>query len=202
MRSAALAAVIVTAVALIAAPLRAADPSTINSDLVVRESEGVYFVAARFQVARPRDVALGVLTDYERIPEFMPGVETSVVLERTPGRAVIQQEATSRLMMFKKRVRLVLEIEEGSNMLRFRDRCGQSFEQYEGAWRLSAVSGGTDIVYELTARPAFDVPEFVLKRLLKRDSGLMIQGLRREIERRPAQRVAADGATIDKGGQR
>jgi hypothetical protein len=29
----------------------------------------------------------------------------------------------------------------------------------------------------------FDVPEFVLRRLLKRDSALMIEGLRREIAR-------------------
>src|SRR4029078_3921334 len=136
MRSAALAAVIVTAVALIAAPLRAADPSTVHPDLVVRESEGVYFVAARFQVARPRDVALAVLTDYERIPEFMPGVETSVVLERTPGRAVIGEESVSRLMMFKKRVYLVLEVVEGPDTVQFRDRSGRSFARYEGKWRL------------------------------------------------------------------
>ena len=38
----------------------------------------------------------------------------------------------------------------------------------------------------LTAQPSFEVPQFLLKRLLKRDSGEMIDGLRREIAARSA----------------
>ena len=179
-----LSSAIVAAVALAAIPLRAADPAIATPDVVVREAQGVYSVVARFHVARPRDVALAVLTDYERIPQFMPGVETSIVVERAPGRAVVVQEATSRFMLFKKRVHLRLEVNEAADSLAFRDRCGKSFTRYSGEWRLSDVRGGTDIAYTLMAQPAFDVPEFVLKRLLARDSGVMIEGLRREIERR------------------
>ncbi len=150
----------------------------------VREERGVYSVTAAFQVPQRREIARAVLTDYERIPRFMPGVETSVVLERTPGRAVITQDAVSRVMMFRKRVHLLLEILEGPDTLDFRDRSGDSFARYEGSWRLCDVEAGTVITYQLTAQPAFDVPEFLLKRLLKRDSGQMIDGLRREIEAR------------------
>lgn len=176
--------VAIAALAVLAAPsLRAADPEISTQEVVVRESRGVYSVVARFHVAQPPQVALAVLTDYDRIPQFMPGVETSVVVERGPGRAVIVQEATSRFMMFKKRVHLRLEIDETADSLAFRDDCGQSFRRYEGKWSLSAASDGTDIAYDLTADPVFDVPEFVLRRLLKRDSALMIEGLRREIAR-------------------
>jgi len=66
----------------------------------------------------------------------------------------------------------------------FRDRCGRSFSQYEGAWRLSPQDGQTVITYELVAEPSFDVPGFVLKRLLRRDSTQMIDRLRREIAAR------------------
>jgi hypothetical protein len=41
-----------------------------------------------------------------------------------------------------------------------------------------------DPLYTLTAQPSFDVPEFILKRLLTRDSGEMIEGLRREMAAR------------------
>jgi hypothetical protein len=58
--------------------------------------------------------------------------------------------------------------------------------RYEGTWRLCGANGGTTIVYGLIADPSFDVPEFLLKRLLRRDSGLMIDGLRREIAARSA----------------
>ncbi|CAN5741966.1 hypothetical protein BH24ACI5_BH24ACI5_26460 [soil metagenome] len=38
-----------------------------------------------------------------------------------------------------------------------------------GSWKAVQKAGGTTMTYELTARPGFDVPGFVLKRLLKRD---------------------------------
>jgi len=160
-------------------------------ELSVREDRGVYFVTARFGVPQPAPAAFAVLTDYERIPRFMPGIETSVVLERGADRVLIEQEAVSRLMLFSKHVHLVLEIVEGHDTLRFRDRSGQSFTRYEGQWRLCEESGGTSISYELTAQPAFSVPEFLLKRLLKRDSAQMIDSLRREIDTR-ARGLAAD----------
>jgi carbon monoxide dehydrogenase subunit G len=152
--------------------------------LTVREERGVYTVTARFQVDQPVSVAWSVLTDYEQIPRFLPDIKTSIVRERAAGRVIVEQEAVSRMMMFSKRVHLILEITQETGTIRFRDRCGGSFAQYEGTWRLVARDGGTVIEYALTARPSFDGPEFILKRLLKRDSGLMIERLSREMASR------------------
>lgn len=156
-------------------------------ELRVHEQGGVYSVTARFDVPQPRSAALAVLTDYERIPRFMPDVETSVVLERDGPRAIIEQDAVSHMMMFRKRVHLVLEITEGADTVRFRDCSGASFVRYEGAWRLRDRGTLTQITYELTAQPSFDVPSFLLKRLLERDSGRMIEHLQREIAARAAE---------------
>jgi carbon monoxide dehydrogenase subunit G len=164
-----------------------ASPSLAQSSpigLTVHEERGVYSVVARFTVEQPPSVALTVLTDYEQIPRFMPGVRTSTVLERTAGHAVVEQEAVSSIMMFSKRVHLVLEIDEQLDALLFRDRCGLSFARYEGAWRVSAENGRTTITYELTADPSFDIPGFVLKRLLRRDSTQMIERLKVEMAAR------------------
>lgn len=167
-----------------AQPAPPPDDCSAPPSVTVREDKGVFSVAARFEVPQTAATALAVLTDYERIPKFMPGVESSVVLERAPGHAIVEQQAVSGIMMFKKRVQLELDVVEGPDSLRFRDRSGRSFEQYEGEWRLSDTGHGTVVVYSLTARPAFDVPDFLLKKLLRRDSGQMIQGLRREIASR------------------
>jgi ribosome-associated toxin RatA of RatAB toxin-antitoxin module len=153
-------------------------------DVTVREERGVYSVSARFVVPQAPSIALAVLTDYEQIPRFLPDIKTSIVRERAAGRVIVEQEAVSRMMMFSKRVHLILEITQETGTIRFRDRCGGSFAQYEGTWRLVARDGGTVIEYALTARPSFDVPEFILKRLLKRDSGLMIERLSREMASR------------------
>jgi ribosome-associated toxin RatA of RatAB toxin-antitoxin module len=152
--------------------------------LSVHELHGIYTVLARFVVEQPPAVALAVLTDYEQIPQFMPGVRSSTVLERSAGRTVVEQEAVSSVMVFSKRIHLVLEIDEGADVLRFRDRCGRSFVSYKGTWRVSSDEGRTTITYELTAEPSFEVPGFMLKRLMRRDSAQMIERLQREIAAR------------------
>ena len=152
--------------------------------VTVREARGVYSVSARFHVAEPPPVAVAVLTDYENIPRFLPDVTSSIVRERGEQRAVVEQEAVSRMMMFSKKVHLMLEIVEEADAIRFRDRCGRSFGTYAGAWRVTASGTGSDITYELTAKPSFDVPEFILKRLLKRDSTRTIERLAAEIAAR------------------
>lgn len=152
----------------------------------VREEGGTYLVAARFVVGEPAEAVRAVLTDYASIPRFMPGVRTSVVLERRDGYARVEQEAISSYLFFSKRVRLVLDIDETPAALRFRDRSLASFSHYEGTWTLIERGGDTELGYDLTARPAFSVPGFVLRRLLSRDARAMIAALRAEVAARRA----------------
>jgi ribosome-associated toxin RatA of RatAB toxin-antitoxin module len=166
-----------------------------SPEVSVRDQEGIYSVSALFDVPGPPSAALSVLTDYERIPRFMPGVTTSVVRERSAERVVVEQEAVSRMMMFSKRVYLLLEVNEEANTLRFRDSAGRSFAVYEGAWRLSERDGRTAISYELRAKPKFDLPGFLLKRLLTRDAKTMIDRLRAEIAARRAESLRTAGTT-------
>jgi carbon monoxide dehydrogenase subunit G len=150
----------------------------------VREDNGVYVVAATFGVVQPQATAVAVLTDYEQIPRFMPDVRTSRVVERGDGMTIVEQEAVARLMMFSKHIYLLLEIREEPGTIRFRDRGGKSFDSYDGTWTIVERDGQTTVGYQLTAKPAFDVPQFLLKRLLKRDATEMIERLQAEIRRR------------------
>lgn len=164
-----------------------------DTSVAVREDDGVYHVTATFSVTQPAAVALATLTDYARIPRFMPEVRASQVLESSAGRAVVEQEAVARFMMFSKRIHLVLEVQEERGAIQFRDRCGTSFARYEGAWNLAEQAGVTTITYELSAKPTFEVPEFLLKRLLKRDATQMIERLKVEIGARAMEGPADRG---------
>jgi hypothetical protein len=177
----------ITTVAIAAATLAAAAAAPDGPIISVRESGGDYTVSAEFTVPQPAAVARGVLTDYANIPRFMPAVRKSLVLSQEPGRARVEQEAVSKFVWFSKEVYLVLDIEEVADAIRFRDDCSRSFERYEGAWTLSPRATDTMIRYQLTARPAFNVPGFVLKKLLNRDAGVMIARLRAEIARAAAE---------------
>jgi hypothetical protein len=153
-------------------------------DVVVSEQDGVYSVRATFEVAQPASMALAVLTDYPAIPRFMPEVRSSLVRDRVKGRAVVEQEATARFLFFARKVHLELEITETPTLITFRDRCGTSFTQYEGAWQIAEAGQRTRLRYELTAKPTFSVPRFLIQRLLKRDAVRMVKNLQMEIQRR------------------
>lgn len=161
----------------------AADPVP-SPQVTVSEERGTYSVTARFEVPQPPGVVLAVLSDYEQIPRFMPEVRRSVVRERQDEGMVVEQEAVSKFMMFRKTVHLLLEVTHIADTIRFVDRSARSFKRYEGAWRATPRGNGTLVTYELSARPDFDVPEFILKRLLRRDSTEMIDNLRREFAAR------------------
>jgi ribosome-associated toxin RatA of RatAB toxin-antitoxin module len=176
----AMVAVLAAAIAFVA-PAAAGAQTAPAPDVSVTEAAGVYRVTAAFTVPSPARTVASVLTDYERIPEFMPDVKASQVLERNETGLVVEQEAAAKFMMFTKRIHLVLDVSQDGGIIRFRDRCGKSFSHYEGAWRLQGSGNQTAVVYELSAKPSFDVPGFVLKRLLKRDAALMIDRLKTEI---------------------
>ncbi|MGE0447223.1 MAG: hypothetical protein AB7P99_18515, partial [Vicinamibacterales bacterium] len=55
---------------------------------------------------------------------------------------------------------------------------------YRGGWRVDPAADGAVVTYELEARPAFDVPKFVLVRALRNDSTRMIERLRAEMRAR------------------
>lgn len=174
---------------LLGAPASASSPASGSSPaaatgVTVREEGGVYHVAAMFSTPQPMTVAHAVLTDYEQIPRFMPDVRASRIIERGDGRLVVEQEAVARILFFSKRVRLLLDVESAPATIRFRDRSGESFRRYEGVWTLTERDGHATVSYALTAQPAFDVPEFILTRLLSRDASRMIERLRAEMAAR------------------
>ena len=156
------------------------------TSVTVHEERGVYRVAASFVTPQSSAVAHDVLTDYEAIPRFMPDVESSRIVERRATSIVVEQEAVAHVLFFSKRIRLRLEVRAEPGRIRFRDQCGQSFTSYEGTWTLSERDGHALVTYELLARPAFDVPEFLLTRLLKRDADRMIRRLQTEMAARAA----------------
>jgi hypothetical protein len=156
--------------------------------VAVTENAGLFNVSASFAVSQPAEVVMAVLTDFERIPHYMPDMEISKVIKRTPGSFVVEQQAVSKFMLFSKRVHLLLDVREDNGLLRFSDHCGKSFSVYTGSWMVAEHDSLTVIDYQLSARPTFDVPAFVLKRLLKRDSTELIDRIKAEITQRADRR--------------
>lgn len=150
----------------------------------VSEAGGIYTVSATFDVPQSPDAAMTVISDYNNLARFMPGLRKSGVAARVGTRVTVEQEADAKFLTFSKRIHLLLDIDEAPHSLQFKDKSGKSFVRYEGSWRLNTERGRTVIRYVLVAKPAFSVPEFILSRLLRRDSGRMIEALQAEIAKR------------------
>src|SRR5688500_4096669 len=101
---------LVVSIGMLGSHLMAAPPADDATVISVRDENGTYAVAARFSIAESAAAARGVLTDYEQITRFMPGIRTSRVLARGDGYTRIEQEAVSKFMLFSKRVHLVLDV--------------------------------------------------------------------------------------------
>ncbi len=158
--------------------------AAVAPEVSVTLDRGVYHVTAQYTAAKPPATVLAVLTDYEAIPRFMPDVTTSIVRERIGKHVVLEQEAESRVLMFSRRVHLLLDVRVDAQTLSFRDTCGRSFVTYEGAWRVTPDGDGADIRYELVAEPRFEAPSFIVTRVLKKNSARMIEALQTEIAAR------------------
>ena len=179
-------ALLVLALAAAVAPATAAAAGQAPPVVSVRAIDGVYTGEARFDIAAPPETVREVLTDYAGIPRFMPDVRKSVVRERKGSRVIVEQEATSKVLMFSKTVHLLLEVHEGPDVLTFRDTCRKSFSLYAGAWTFMPDGAGTSVTYTLTAKPAFSVPPFMIKRLLDSNARDTIDAIRAESALRDA----------------
>jgi len=151
-----------------------ADQAAVVAPIVeVNDHKGLYTVAARFTVAQPPAVALAVLSDYEAIPRLVPDVRRSVVVQREP-QLLVAQDAVSQFGLFSRTIHLLLEVAVSPDAITFVDRSGKSFSTYHGRWAVLPQPEGSVVTYELTARPAFGVPGFVVRRLMTRDAREMI----------------------------
>lgn len=63
-----------------------------DDEVAVEYRDGVYFAHLQLRVAVPQSLALAVLTDFERMPDFMPGLEQSRVLAHSGQRWQVQQQ--------------------------------------------------------------------------------------------------------------
>jgi hypothetical protein len=179
---------LLTSVAALAVTLAATTAAAQAPVTSVHETDGEYVVSATFTVPGSARTARAVLTDYANIPRFMPDVHSSVVVNRRDGHVRVEQDAEPQFMWFSRKIHLVLDVDEGTEVIRFRDTSATSFTHYEGSWAIAAQQGDARLTYSLVARPSFSVPGFVLKKLLKRDAVVMVGRLQAEI----AARTGAD----------
>jgi len=124
------------AVALLAAA--PAGPASAARDLQIeaqREGTSVE-IKAHAELAAPLAIAWQVLTDYERLPAFIPGLAKSVVRERRGDTLLVEQSGEARFLIFSFPIEVRYEVTE---------RPQQSIESRAVAGNLRRMNGRYDL---------------------------------------------------------
>jgi hypothetical protein len=175
----------------------------------VRRDGPVFYVLASADIAAEPRVVWDTLTDYERLYEFLPGVEGSRVVARDGQRLTVEHRGAFRMFLYERPVRLRLAVEhEPFARIVARSTPGlvgsdpQTLRSFYGRYGLTVVGGSStrvrldyDAQFELVdPLPPVIGPLFgaALVRATMREH---FEAMLREIRRRQAQQPR-----IGKGG--
>lgn len=128
-------------------------------------------------------VAWKVLTDYNRLAEFIPGMQESRVVSRDGFKVVIDQRGEVGLLFFTFPMRVRLATEEFPNDRIVSDAIAGNFKELHGVYHLQARGTGLRLRYEGKLTPDFGIPPligtFVVRSTVERRFSAMV----REIEK-------------------
>ncbi|MBS1139304.1 MAG: cyclase/dehydrase [Proteobacteria bacterium] len=156
-----------------------------DDEVQVDYRNGVYFARLSIRVAVPPAVALAVLTDFDHMTNFMPGLTHSQILDHHGNIYRILQRGKARFGPFihsyesERRIELV-----DSTRILSRSLAGSARRQ-ESEMRVQAFENGTRLDYRLELEPEVWLPSslasnFMQHELAEQFNALGVEMLRRK----------------------
>ena len=125
-----------------------------------------------------------VLTDYERMPEFVPDLATTRVVSRTGNRVILEQSGVARFMFLSRTINLVVQAHEVPMQTIDISLVTGDMKAYDCRWRITPLpDGGTRVDYSGQMVPKFYVPGMLGSNLIKRDITRMMQAVLDRLDR-------------------
>lgn len=166
----------------------AADDLTVEAE---RKGEFIE-VRARATIVAPLSIIWATLTDYERLPEFIPGLKKSRVVSRNGPVTIVEQSGEARFLIFSFPIDVTLEaVEMPPASLRVRALSG-TLRYLDGAYRVEPDTGGRRHLLHWVGLlvPDVSVPLLFGEVVMRMSIEDQFTGMVREIERRAAVRLA------------
>jgi len=169
--------------AVAAAPLHGAEDVAVEA---VRQGEAVQ-VQAHASVAAPIGLVWQVLTDYERLPRFIPGISKSVVRDRRGARLLLEQSGEARFLFFYSPIEVTLEVTESPPRSVASRAVAGNVRQMTGRYELTDEAPQRVMLrYTGLIEPDFQLPPVVGVAALRRSVEEQFTAMVTEIERRAA----------------
>lgn len=166
--------------ALLAAGAHAAEELSIET---TRRGER-FDVRAKAALSAPAAVVWQVLTDYEQLPSFVPGLSRSKVRLREGNRVQLEQSGEARFLLFSFPIEVQLEVLEWPREWVTSHAVGGNLRRMYGRYELQPAARGTVLLYYGEIVPDFRLPRFIgtaaVRGMVEQQFSAMVE----EIERR------------------
>ena len=161
------------------------DPVRANAHRVVRNGEPLYEMTVVGFVRATPEQAWQVLTDYERLPEFVPDLRSVKVLSRSGNTVRIEQWSSADILFVSHTVHMVLHIEESPRASIHVALIEGDMRHYDARWDIEPVSqADTRITFSGVMGPKFFVPPLIGGAILEASLKRTVEAVVAEIERR------------------
>lgn len=142
------------------------------------------------------ELAWGVLSDYDAIPQFIRSMHASHVERAEDGRLLVRQDAVVTVFMVKRHMKVLLDVEEEPiRRIGFRDTLGEDFRSYVGEWRITPTPNQTRIDYQLAAEPRSAIGRALCRGAMRRSAQDLLEQVRAEMIRRAGESEAHRDST-------
>ncbi len=143
-------------------------------------------INAKVQIPHPVEQIWKVLTNYEALPDFLPNLAKSCLIEHPDGGIRLEQVGSQRLLNFNFCARVVLDLEEYfPKAINFRMVEGD-FKGFSGSWCLEPYSFGeylgTNLSYTIQVWPKLTMPVGIIENRLSKDLRLNLLAIHQRVE--------------------
>lgn len=141
-------------------------------------------ILATIIIPQPVEQVWRVITDYERLADFVPNLSSSKLLPSSAGRIRLEQIGSQCFLRLKFCARVVLEMTENFPYeLEFAMEEGD-FKQFEGVWKLQPIANGqgnqqsTQLSYSLSVKPPRAMPATLIENHMRHNLTLNLLAIR------------------------
>ena len=163
-------------------PAGAADDLSVD---VQRNGAG-FAIRAAATVAAPVATVWEVLTDYDHLAGFIPGLSSSSVQLRAANRVLVEQKGEARFLIFSFPMEVRLEVLESPSDSIVSRGVGGNLKRMTGRYDLNSARGGILLRYSGELEPDFELPPIIGTLAVRSMAEQQFAALVAEIERRAA----------------
>jgi ribosome-associated toxin RatA of RatAB toxin-antitoxin module len=149
------------------------------------DNGNVYQVSAQGDVAAAPATVWRILTDYERLPEFVPDLRTTTVISRSGGQVVLEQTGAAQMLFFRRPIHLIVQVREQPMTQVDVSLVEGDMKVYRCTWQLVPIpdTGGTRVLYGGKISPKFYVPGMLGSNMIRSDIEKMMAAVLARLDR-------------------